>query len=93
MAVVFDATAETISASGAVTVDLTTLTVGTGSNRALIALICWEGNATGVTLTWDQGGSNQAMTLITGASVSASGGAAQIFGLVNPVSGNKTLRA
>ncbi len=68
MAVVFDAkvTSTTDSTATVLTVSNTTLTVGSGSNRALIAIL--EVNhapLSGLTIAWDPAGANQALTAIT----------------------------
>lgn len=66
------------------------LTVGSGSNRALTVFALWgTAGPTGVTVTWDSGGTNQTMTqlaLLTQATQTAA-----IYGLVAPTSGTKTL--
>lgn len=66
-----------------------TFTVGAGSNRALVAQIHFASDPGTVTVTWDNGGTNQAMTQI----ISASGTAvfAKLWGLVAPTSGTHTL--
>lgn len=93
-AVAFDAetTANTYTTSGT-TITNSSLTVGSGANRALVAILVLSSNTPGATsCTWDSGGSAQAMTLIVTASGASSGqGSVLLYGLVNPVSGNKTL--
>lgn len=100
MAVAFDAIPTGAPASdvvfGAVsTINLTTLTVGSGTNRALVAgiIISSTSAPTSVTAVWDSGGTNQSMTQIgTGTSTTTS--TMQyifLFGLLAPTSGNKTL--
>ncbi len=96
MAVTFDAASNIGAGTAVTTLSLTTLTVGTGSNRALVALLSFSQGSipTGLTVTWDSGGTNQAMTQITGATASqGTVPTTVLFGLVNPVSGNKTLKA
>src|SRR5205823_5976953 len=93
MAVVLDATstASTRSASGT-TATHANLTVGAGlSNGALIFLAVTTSSSTGLTLTWDVAGANQAMTSI--GSLATANSVTYIFGLRNPVAGNKTLTA
>lgn len=97
MAVAFDAQSSASStANGVTSHNHTNLTVGSGANRALLVMVAWSTTVpTGITVTWDNGASNQACTLITNASHgSATGGnrSVQLYGLVAPVSGNKTLR-
>lgn len=95
MAVAFDASSYVTSASaGVTTIDLTTLTIGSGSDRVLVAgLLCDKSSTpTGITIVWDPAGTNQSLTAITAALESGTRYAV-LFGLVNPTSGNKTLRA
>jgi hypothetical protein len=71
------------------------LTVGTGSNRALVVVITMDSQTpTGFTVTWDFGGTNQLMTQIGSATNGQTGGNfnyVTIFGLVNPTPGNNLL--
>src|SRR5712691_4015238 len=83
-------------ANGVTTLDLTTLTVGTGANRCLIALVAFGVAVTlptGVTLTWDPAGTNQALTQISTKSSDLGTAQVQIWQLVNPTAGNLVLRA
>src|SRR5882672_12842690 len=104
MAVVFDAIQATQFFSpspGTATLDHTaalgSITVGSGANRALIALICIA-KATPVltvsTATWDQGGTNQAMGFIGFTNVVSGANTlrVELWGLRAPTSGQKTLR-
>lgn len=72
-------------------------TVGAGANRAMVAMIGFVHNtATSVSLTWDNGGTNQAMTAVTNAAAQTASVDHQtvtLYGLVAPTSGAKTLRA
>jgi hypothetical protein len=92
MAVAVDAASTSFTFVQAVTTSSNTKqTVGSGSNRALVVVVCLDGtsiSATGV--HWDSTGTNQAATLIT----SIVNGAIRIelWGLVAPTSGNKTLK-
>jgi hypothetical protein len=68
-------------------------TVGPGANRLLVAQIGWTGGALPGTVSvwWDFGGTTQAMTRL----VTVNWGAqlqADLWYLVNPTPGNKTLR-
>src|SRR6185437_14616436 len=92
MAVAVDAsaTAPTIVGTATTSASLTTLTVGS-SATALLAVVNSNNNLSGLTLTWDNGGTNQAMTLV--GSVNITSGWIWIFGLLNPTPGAKTLRA
>lgn len=77
------------------------ITVGSGA-KALLVTIVFDGTntntmPTSITCTWDQGGTNQAMTQVgilddtsTGANNNADG--LVMFGLLNPTAGNKTIR-
>lgn len=100
MAVAFDAQGKVASASGATVATLsgTPITVGSGSNRAL--LVCLNFGATinfptAITVTWDVGGTNQALTAVTNASAHDTVVAASNawYGLVAPTAGAKTLTA
>lgn len=99
--VAFDAVGATAagkSGVGVTTVDLTDLTIGAGSNRALVIQVAFIGTAgggsapTGVTWNWDQTGTPQALTQIGTDTTTANGQIVQLWGRVNPTSGNKTLR-
>lgn len=84
-------------ASGVTTLTLTTFTVGAGSNRALLVSLSWSVNNPGVFSSfprWDELGVSQPMTLIPNAAANASDNTrTELYGLVNPTSGNKTLKA
>lgn len=70
-------------------------TVGSGSNRALVALLQFDqitgGNPTSVTCNWDTAGTNQSMTQILAYAPASVLAPLYIFGLVAPTSGNKTI--
>lgn len=70
---------------------LATLTVGSGSNRGLLAVISWNSGQTITSVVWDFGGTAQAMTLVAGPVTNGAGSTA-VYGLVNPASGNLSLR-
>lgn len=95
MAVAFDAKA-TANAHAinvdTTNLDLTGLTIGAGSDRALVATVSIldETGAPSFTLTWDPAGTPQALTLI--GSINNGNEYALLYGLVAPASGNKTLR-
>ncbi len=87
-----DATATTLTITGALTTSATnsSLTVGVGAT----ALLAWFQTGSSVVspvLTWDSGGTNQAMTII--GSTLIAGGRCYLFGLLNPTPGNNTLAA
>jgi len=89
-----NATAGTHNTSGVTGLDNGNLTVGAGLNRVLIvqlAFVADTGLPTGTTVKWDPVGANQSLTQI----VSIDGGnyRASLWGLVNPTSGNKIIRA
>jgi hypothetical protein len=99
MAVAFDAQGHVDAASNT-TVSGTPITVGTGTNRVLCVGLHFQGTAglpTGISVTWDVGGTAQVMTAITGASGNdtAQGSTDSViwYGLVAPTSGTKTLTA
>lgn len=97
-AVTLDAcgTSDVTAGNGTTTVtsvNFTNLTIASGSNRALVVVLNF-GVATisGLTVVWDSGGANQSLTQINTAN--GTGGVvarADLWGLVNPVIGNKTL--
>jgi hypothetical protein len=65
----------------------TGITVGSLADRALVVTLMFDSvSVSGVTATWDSGGSNQPMELIASLP-----GYLYIFCLVNPTPGNKTL--
>ena len=73
----------------------TGITVGTGSKRALVVSLNF-GYGTGippsaVSVHWDSTGTNQAMTQIVSGSDTSIDAEVQLWGLVAPTSGNKTL--
>src|SRR6266704_3933095 len=91
MAVAFDAqsNADTTGAAAVSFSDSTNLTVGSGTNRALVALLAWSSTTapTGVSITWD----GVALSSVPGAASNhLTAGNTAIYGLVNPNSGTKT---
>lgn len=94
MPVAFDAKG-TAAVGGTDPVSFTNLTVGSGVDRALEAYIAIQHTSDlsgSMTVTWDYGASNQALSLIHSLVNATVGVQVQKWGLVNPVSGNKTLR-
>jgi|SRR5882724_215259 len=96
MAVTVDVTGTVlVGASSVTSINYTGITVGAGSNRALIVTLGLGNTAltSGWTATWDSGGTNQAMTLLKSQTHTsgANNDAGVIFGLRNPTSGLKTL--
>ncbi len=72
--------------------DNTSLTIGAGSNTALVAQVIWLGAAgTSAAVIWDPAGTNQSLTLIKSQS-GVNGQTVQLWGRIAPTSGNKTLR-
>lgn len=97
MAVTFDANATTDTTNNAVPggtgVSATNLTVGSGSNRVLLVHVVFSNQAvTSVVLNWDNAGTPQALTLIKSANCIGATGRADLYGLVNPTAGAKTLK-
>jgi hypothetical protein len=83
-----NATGSAIYQGSAVTSqNYTGLTIVSGSNLALVVSVNWDSSVipTGLAMTWDSGGTNQAMTRI----IASNQG--ELWGLVNPTVGNKTL--
>lgn len=96
MSVTFDAnaTASTLGNGilGTTGVTSTALTVGSAANRALVVALAFSNTAiTSVVVTWDSGGTNQAMTQIITAN-STQPTMSRLYGLVAPTSGAKTLK-
>lgn len=81
------ATEATISPS-----DTTKLTVGSGLNRALVVQITTQASNTVTAVAWDQTGTPQPLTVIKSQQNATSLRSADLWGLVNPTAGNKTLR-
>jgi hypothetical protein len=70
----------------------TLLTVGTGSNRALVVgTYYFDNTITAPAVHWDSSGTNQAMTSIANLGTSGGGVRIELWGLIAPTSGNKTL--
>ena len=97
-ATAFDAasTAAVTATSLAGTTGLTDtgLTVGASANCVMYCVSITTANAvSGITAVWDSGGTNQAMTTIVSLLNTTAGNLyAYIFGLVGPVTGNKTFK-
>ncbi len=96
MTVAFDAkttSAVFLSASSAGTLSGTNLTIGSGANRVLIAFVTFSTlTVTGVSVLWDATGTPQPLTKIIGVNSGGAAGRAELWGLVAPTPGNKTLR-
>lgn len=94
MAVAVDATGTEQHASSVALLDYTGITVGSGSNRALIVIFGIDAGtlATGVSATWDNTGTPQTMTQIASITNAGSVTSTYVYGLRNPTAGNKTLR-
>lgn len=94
MAAAFDANATTfISGNGVTSLSLTTLTVGSGTNRALVAQMSFKVTTiSSLVVNWDSAGTPQACTSIIAANNGANCRSVEL-GLVNPTAGNKTLAA
>lgn len=93
--VVFDA--QTVAVVNVVSTTMTTsMTVGAGTNRALVAFV-WFGMTTtpaGLACNWDPTGTNQALTELTGANSGTNSGltgASTLFVVLAPTSGTKNL--
>jgi hypothetical protein len=85
-------TAFVTTAAGAVQADVSTFTVDNPcANCCLIAILHTQGTITPTAVVWDQGGTNQAMTL--GLTSNAVANETRIYYLVNPALGNLALRA
>lgn len=95
MAATFDAKAVLdTTVNGTTSVTATNLTVGAGSNRALVVQFAFSLHSpTSLAVTWDFGGSAQPCASIVAANGAATVARAELWGLVNPVSGAKSLKA
>lgn len=98
MAVAFDAQGTEFFANPGTEVLDSSLTVGTGSNRALVVAVLFTGADPGspTSVIWDVFGAAQSMTLLdtidsSSFSVSISPISMRLYGLVAPVSGNHIL--
>jgi hypothetical protein len=91
MTVAVDATSSASAHGTGTSGTIATLTVGSGSNRGLVAIMVNDVNPGTVTAIWDSGGTNQAMGQIGTTEIDSVGGAVSVFGLVAPTSGTKTL--
>jgi hypothetical protein len=69
----------------------TGITVGSGTNRALVFAIYFDANVSSVSAVWDSVGANQTMELIGSKKENTWNRYLYLFGLVAPASGNKTL--
>jgi hypothetical protein len=94
MAVAFDAQGTTFTDGSISPISAATImTVGSGTNRALVVQIVTNlSTISGVTVTWDFGGTGQVCTLIGAANSSNSTARALLYGLVAPTPGLKQLR-
>jgi len=82
------------SAGSVITLSLNTYTVSAGSNLVLLVGLWVFGGTTGTpTVTWDAGGTNQAMTLVSGSPVTLATAVVYLYELVAPAPGLKTLTA
>lgn len=91
MAVAFDANASSpVHTAGATSLSLTTFTMGSVSNGALVSQLFTALDVSSIVANWDSGGTPQSMTSIITAA-SASTHRVAMNGLVAPTSGNKTL--
>lgn len=96
MAVATDAASSaSVKGTSKTSLSLSNITVGSGTNRALILWLCFDffgGSApTSISATWDSGGTSQAMSLITSQQDGAGVEIISAYGLVAPTSGAKTL--
>lgn len=96
-AVAFDAlTSANTGVQTAATMTSNGLTVGSGSSRAMLALVSFGDSTSlpaGLACSWDAGGSPQSMTAISGTTTTNGGlsSSSELFGLLSPTSGNKQL--
>ena len=94
MSVSFEAQGTTdATASAATSISFNNLTVVAGN--ALVVTLSFQGALpSGLTVTWDSGGTNQACAPITGAAgANGTTVSAALYGLINPTPEKKTLVA
>ena len=87
MAVVFDSSGTAQASGNGTSLNLTTLTVGTGSNRYILAALHWDTNTSLPSITWDSVALSEIQTNNDGAEESDE------RALVAPNSGNLILAA
>lgn len=69
------------------------LTIAAGSNIALIVMIAWSAQGNGFTVIWDPTGANQTLTSLATINAAAGGvGRVDLYGVLNPATGNKVCR-
>lgn len=91
MAVAFDANSSaSVTANAVTSITSSNLTVGSGSNRALLVQALWSNTNTGISMNWDNLGTPQALAQVPNAAAQNTT-KAQIWGLVAPTSGAKQL--
>lgn len=97
MAATLDANATAdVTGDGVTSITSSNLTVGVGSNRALVVQLAFSlKTLSALAVTWDNGGTNQACAVIPNAAANGAGAVAraEMWGLVAPTSGAKQLRA
>src|ERR1700719_1791975 len=96
MAVGFDATSDAeFSGTNISSFTDNSFTIGTGSNRAMVYGLNFGWSTytqpTGISVVWDPTGANQPLSLIVQSPNTSGNVFAQLWGLVAPVSGNKSL--
>lgn len=92
MAVALDAAGTRGSNNGVTSLAYTGITVGAGANRAMVVAACFQSDPGAFSVArWDDGASNQNLTLIA-SGITANGQITKLWGLVAPISGNKTLQ-
>lgn len=91
--VTFDAVGAPVQVSATQSQNYTGMTVGSISNGGLLAFIYVSVAASDSvsTAVWDSGGSNQSMSFLGFVATSSNNDRLEIWGLLNPISGNKTL--
>lgn len=92
MAVAFDANASAVvKTNGGTTLTLTGLTVGTGANRLLMAMLSFSADPGAFTeCNWDSAGTPQACTFLVTAGAARM---SKMYYLIAPTSGNLSLKA
>lgn len=91
MAITVNATGTEGTQGSSASYNYTNITVAAGSNTALVFQITFTANVTGITCTWDSGGTNQSMTVLNSQKEDTWSNYVYVFGLLAPTTGNKTL--
>lgn len=91
MAITLNTLGTAANIASATSGNYTGITVAAGSNSALILTVSFDQTISGLTATWDSGGTNQAMTIVNSQKENTWSRWIYILALLAPTTGNKTL--